>query len=93
MCTCSGSRIPINGQINIHVSVSEEHYARGQAQALWRFLAKKGVVQPFKRNAEEDFDCFFVFFLQLLSTRKKRITKAYLLQLKPFAIQLKVTKK
>ena len=61
MCTCSGSRIPINGQINIHVSVSEEHCARGQAQALWRFLAKRALFSH-SREMLRKTSIVFLFF-------------------------------
>ena len=80
----------------MHVSVGEEHCATGQAQApgprpCGDFLPKSASFSHFREMLRKTSIVFF--FLQLLSTRKKRITKAYLLQLKPFTIELKVTKK
>ena len=63
MCTRSGSKILMNGQMHMHDSVCEEHCGKGQRPELMSiFFAKRALFSHSSENDEEDFACFFLFF-------------------------------
>ena len=82
MSTCSGSKILMNGQINIqHVLVRKR-----LSPSLKAISLPKGALFSHSNEILRKISLMF-FFLMLLSTHKKRSTSASLLRLKPFRVK------